>query len=157
MIGGGNTAAMEAVFLANFAEQVFLVHRGSELRADKVMQEKIFSHAKIKCIWNTDVVKILGEQSVQKIILHNKLNKSDSEFLVDGVFIAIGTLPSSHFVEELLELDADGYIKCMNTQTSCKGVFAAGDVVCDSMKQAIYAAGQGALVSQYVEEYIGAR
>lgn len=152
VIGGGNTAVMEALFLSNFAEKVYLIHRRDELRAEKIMQEKLFKNDKIECIWNSQVVEILGKDKVESIKLNN-----DSMLNLSGIFIAIGTTPSSKFVKDLIDLDSEGYIIANETKTSCQGIFAAGDIVSGSLKQAIYAAGQGALASRYIEEYLGIR
>ncbi|MDO4975194.1 MAG: thioredoxin-disulfide reductase [Alphaproteobacteria bacterium] len=152
VIGGGNTAVMEALFLSNFAEKVYLIHRRDELRAEKIMQEKLFKNDKIECIWNSQVVEILGKDKVEAIKLNN-----DSMLNLSGIFIAIGTTPSSKFVKDLIDLDSEGYIIANETKTSCQGIFAAGDIVSGSLKQAIYAAGQGALASRYIEEYLGIR
>lgn len=152
VIGGGNTAVMEALFLSNFAEKVYLIHRRDELRAEKIMQEKLFKNDKIECIWNAQVVEILGKDKVESIKLNN-----DSMLNLSGIFIAIGTTPSSKFVKDLIDLDSEGYIIANETKTSCQGIFAAGDIVSGSLKQAIYAAGQGALASRYIEEYLGIR
>ena len=157
VIGGGNTAVMEALFLSNFATNVFLIHRRDSLRADKIMQEKLLSNPKIKCIWDSSVVKISGEKTVKEITIKNLLKETESPMTVDGVFIAIGTSPSSEFAKGLVEFDDQGYIKANNTSTSTPGVFAIGDVVSGSLKQAIYSAGQGALAAKCVEEYLGVR
>ena len=92
-----------------------------------------------------------------EIVLKNTVDKSTKTIKIDGIFIAIGTTPSSEFAKDLIELDSEGYIKAPNTITSCEGIFAAGDVVSGSLKQAIYSAGQGALASKCVEEYLGVR
>ncbi|MDR0744714.1 MAG: thioredoxin-disulfide reductase [Holosporales bacterium] len=157
VIGGGNTAVMEAMFLSNLASRVYLIHRRDILRSDKLMQEKLFSNKIISCIWNSNVTQIIGNNSVEKLILKNSITDATSSLNVDGVFIAIGTVPSSDFIANLVKLDTSGYIVCAETKTSCKGIFAAGDVVSNSLKQAIYAAGQGALASRAVESYLGLR
>lgn len=152
VIGGGNTAAMEALFLSNFAEKVYLIHRRDTLRAEKIMQERLFANNKIECLWNSQVIEILGDDKVNSIRLNN-----GSIINLSGVFIAIGTTPSSEFVKELVKLDSEGYVIANDTKTTCEGIFAAGDIVSGSLKQAIYAAGQGALASRYIEEYLGIR
>lgn len=157
VVGGGNTAVTEALFLTNFANEVFLIHRRETLKSDKIMQEKLFANPKIKCLWNSSVVKISGTSSVQELTLKNEVDGTETEMQIDGIFIAIGTIPSSSFVKNLVELDESGHIKAENTVTSCAGIFAAGDIVSNSLKQAIYSAGQGALASKYVEEYLGVR
>jgi thioredoxin reductase (NADPH) len=157
VIGGGNTAVMEAIFLANFANEVYVIHRRDTLRADKIMQTKLFSMENIKCIWNSEVIEIIGQNKVEEIRCKNNVTNTSRQQKIDGVFIAVGTVPSSDCVKNLVSLDEDGYIKTDNTQTTCPGIFAAGDVVSGALKQAIYAAGQGALASKYVEEYIYAQ
>lgn len=152
VIGGGNTAVMEALFLSNFVEKVYLIHRRDTLRAEKIMQERLFKNDKIECIWNSQVIEVLGNDKVDSI----KLNDG-SIVNLSGVFIAIGTTPSSEFVKDLINLDPEGYIIANDTKTNCEGIFAAGDIVSGSLKQAIYAAGQGALASKYIEEYLGIR
>lgn len=152
VIGGGNTAVMEALFLSNFVEKVYLIHRRDTLRAEKIMQERLFKNDKIECIWNSQVIEILGNDKVDSI----KLNDG-SIINLSGVFIAIGTTPSSEFVKDLVDIDSEGYIIANDTKTNCEGIFAAGDIVSGSLKQAIYAAGQGALASRYIEEYLGIR
>lgn len=155
VVGGGNTAAMEALFLSNFVEKVFLIHRRDALRADKLMQERLFSNDKISFVWDSEISKICGTNSVQEIVVRNRKTGLEAPFKVDGVFIAIGTTPSSELVRDLVDLDAEGYIVENKTKTSQAGIFAAGDVVSESLKQAIYAAGQGALASKQIEEYLG--
>lgn len=152
VVGGGNTAIMEALFLSNLASKVYLIHRRDTLRAEKIMQERLFANNKVECIWNSQVREILGDDKVNAI----KLDNGDTLEL-SGLFIAIGTTPSSEFAKDIVEIDSEGYIIADNTKTSCEGIFAAGDIVSGSLKQAIYAAGQGALASRYIEEYLGIR
>lgn len=157
VVGGGNTAVMEAIFLSNFADEVILIHRRDSLRAEKFAQEKLFANAKIKCIWNSEVVRISGNASVEEIEIKNTITGLVKKQKIDGVFVAVGMGPVSEFAKNLVKMDEEGYIIAKNTLTSCMGVFAAGDVVSDSLKQAIYAAGQGALAAKYAEEYLGIR
>ncbi len=152
VIGGGNTAVMEALFLSNLAEKVYLIHRRNTLRAEKIMQERLFENNKIECVWNAQVKEILGKDKVESIRLND-----NSILNLSAIFIAIGTIPSSEFAKNLIDLDPEGYIIANETKTSCEGIFAAGDIVSGSLKQAIYAAGQGALASRYIEEYLGIR
>ncbi len=157
VVGGGNTAVMEALFLSSFAAEVLLIHRRDSLKSDRIMQERLLGNDKIKCIWNSEIVKISGASSVQGMTIQNTIDKTQTEMPIDGIFIAIGTVPVSSIVENLVELDETGHIKTSKTKTSCPGIFAIGDVVSDSLKQAIYSAGQGALAAKYVEEYLGVR
>lgn len=152
VIGGGNTAVMEALYLSNLAEKVYLIHRRNTLRAEKIMQERLFENNKIECVWNAQVKEILGKDKVESIRLND-----NSILNLSAIFIAIGTIPSSEFAKNLIDLDPEGYIIANETKTSCEGIFAAGDIVSGSLKQAIYAAGQGALASRYIEEYLGIR
>lgn len=157
VVGGGNTAVMEAIFLSNFADEVLLIHRRDSLRAEKFAQEKLFANTKIKCIWNSEVVRISGNNSVEEIEIRDIITGTTKKQKMNGVFIAIGTSPVSEFAKSLVKMDDEGYIIANNTLTSCRGIFAAGDVVSNSLKQAIYAAGQGALAAKYAEEYLGIR
>lgn len=152
VIGGGNTAVMEALFLSNLVEKVYLIHRRNTLRAEKIMQERLFENNKIECVWNAQVKEILGKDKVESIRLND-----NSILNLSAIFIAIGTIPSSEFAKNLIDLDPEGYIIANETKTSCEGIFAAGDIVSGSLKQAIYAAGQGALASRYIEEYLRIR
>jgi thioredoxin reductase (NADPH) len=157
VVGGGNTAVTEALFLSKFAGRVFLIHRRSGLRADKIMQDKLFANDKIEMIWNSEVTEILGDQALKSIRLKNFTDNSEKILEVDGLFIAIGTVPASSIVRDLVDTDDNGYIKAANTLTSCDGLFAAGDVVSGSLKQAIFAAGSSALAAKRIEEYLWMR
>ena len=157
VIGGGNTAVMEALFLSNIVQKVFLIHRRDTLRAEKMMQEKLFATSNIECIWNSEVSEIIGTKNVDSIKIKNNSDNSEVILELDAIFIAIGTIPASGFVKNLLPLDDEGYIISNETKTKIPGIFAAGDIVSGSLKQAIYAAGQGCLASQYIEEYLGVR
>ena len=157
VIGGGNSAIMEALFLSNFASEVLLVHRRDELRADKHEQEKLFKNPKIRCIWNSEVTEILGSTKVESIEIFDKQSKSRKIEIIDGIFIAIGNHPATSFVKGLIDLDSDGYIIADKTKTSVHGIYAAGDIVSGAIKQAVYAAGQGALAARMIEKQLGIR
>lgn len=157
VVGGGNAAVMEAIFLSNFASEVLLIHRRSSLRADKSEQEKVFKNNKIKCVWNSEIKTIKGDSRLTSIELFDNSEKSTSEIQIDGLFIAIGTHPATDFLKGIVELDKNGYVIANETRTSVNGIFAAGDVVSGSLKQAIYAAGQGALASRHIEKELGLR
>lgn len=157
VIGGGNTAAMEALFLANLASKVFLVHRRDSLRAYDFAQKKVFDNKNIEMVWNSEVLRITGSQSVENIDVKNLKDGSITSLHVGGVFIAVGTEPVSEFAKDAVELDEYGYIIAENTVTSQPGIFAAGDVVSGSLKQAVFAAGQGALAARQIEEYLRLR
>ena len=155
VIGGGNTAVIEALFLSNIASEVLLIHRRDKLRADASDIVKLNNKPNIKCIFNSIVTSINGSNNVESIKLLNVLDNSTSDIQLDAVFIAIGTKPSSNLVKGIVNIDESGYIISNNTKTSCNGIFAAGDVVSGSLKQAIYAAGQGALAAVKIQEYLG--
>ena len=158
VIGGGNTAVIEALFLSNIASEVLLIHRRDKLRADNIYIGKINSKLNIKCIWNSTVTSINGNNNVNSITLLNAIDNTTTDISIDAVFIAIGTKPSSGLVQNIVEIDESGYIITnSNTETSCNGIFAAGDVVSESLKQAIYAAGQGALAAINIQKYLGKR
>ncbi len=142
VVGGGNAAVEEAIYLTNFAEKVFLIHRRDSLRAEKIMQDRLMGNPKIEVVWNSRVAEILGdEKRVTGVLLENdgKLQKID----LDGVFVAIGHSPATKIFKEKLDLDENGYIIVDGTKTSVKGVFVAGDVCDPIYRQAIVSAGQG--------------
>lgn len=152
VVGGGNTALMEALFLSTFVENVYLIHRRDTFKADTLMQSRVLANSKINIIWNSRVTNICGDTKLTHVILNN-----EKKLEIDGLFIAIGTSPASKFVQNAVECDENGYIKTQDTRTTCPGIFAAGDVVSGSLKQAVFAAGQGALALSKVEEYLGVR
>lgn len=152
VIGGGNTAVMEALFLSNIASKVYLIHRRDTLRADEIMQKRVFAKSNIECVWNSNVEEIIGDTKVTAI----KLN-SGKTIDVSAVFVAIGVKPETEFVKDLVELDNGGYVISAETKTSVPGIFVAGDVENCVTKQAVYAAGRGCLAAQQIERYLGIR
>jgi len=144
VVGGGDTAVEEALFLTKLAKKVFLVHRREVLRSSKVLQEKAFDNKKIEFIWNAIVEEILGEERVRGLRLRNVKSGSVSEIECEGVFIAVGYRPNTAMFKGQIELDESGYVVTRNeTETSIKGVFAAGDVCDPKYRQAVTAAGSG--------------
>lgn len=148
VVGGGNTAAEEALYLANIASSVTLIHRRDELRADKTLQNRIFQHPKIAIEWDSVVTDVQGTdmpKSLTGVVLKNLKTDKVKELDVDGLFIAIGHKPNTEIFKSALELDKDGYIitKAGSCQTSVTGVFAAGDVKDSLYRQAVTAAGSG--------------
>lgn len=142
VVGGGNAAVEEAIYLTNFANKVFLIHRRDSLRAEKIMQSRLFDNPKIEVVWNSRVAEVLGdEKKVTGVLLESngELRKID----LDGVFVAIGHSPATKIFEGKLNLDENGYIIVDGTKTSVRGVFAAGDVCDPIYRQAIVSAGQG--------------
>ena len=159
VVGGGNTAVEEALFLTSFASKVHLIHRRDELRAEKILQERLLKHEKINCIWDHELVEILGEDSppnVTGIKIKNIKNNETQELKVDGVFIAIGHDPATQIFKKQVEMDDQGYIvtKPDSTATSIEGVYAAGDVKDKTFRQAVTAAGMGCMAALEAEKYI---
>ena len=156
VIGGGNSAAEEALFLTKFASKVFLIHRRDKLRAEKILQDRLNKNSKIKFIWNTEVSKFIGDQDIQSIELYHKDKNKNSTLNLDGVFIAIGHIPTTKLFEGQIDMDSEGYIitKPDSTETSLKGVYAAGDVKDKIYRQAITAAGMGCMAALEVEKFL---
>jgi len=144
VVGGGDTAVEEALFLTKLAKKVFLVHRREALRASKILQEKAFENKKIEFVWDSIVEEILGDERVRGLRLRNVKSGSISEMECEGVFIAVGYQPNTAIFRGQIELDERGYVVTWNeTETSMKGVFAAGDVCDPKYRQAVTAAGSG--------------
>ena len=146
VVGGGDTAMEEASYLAHLCRSVTLIHRRGELRASKIMQERVLEHPKVKPLWNTVVDEVLGdEKSVTALRLRNVKTQEASQLSVTGLFIAIGHQPNTELVKDHLELQPNGYLKTVpgSTRTSVPGVFACGDVQDPFYRQAITAAGTG--------------
>lgn len=156
IIGGGDTAAEEALFLSRFASKVYLVHRRDELRATKVLQDRIFANDKIEPVWNCVVEEAVGDNSgVTSLMLRNRQDDSRQTLEVVGMFVAIGVTPKAHFLAKILELDKDGYILTdADCRTSIPGVFAAGDVRKKILKQIATAVGDGAIAAIVAEKYL---
>jgi thioredoxin reductase (NADPH) len=150
VVGGGNSAVEEALHLTHHASEVILVHRRDELRAEKILQERLFKHPKVKLMWNTALEEVLGTdapKSVTGVKLKNILSGEISEMAIDGVFIAIGHSPNTSIFVDQIEMDHEGYIitKPNSTQTNIPGVFACGDVQDKIYRQAVTAAGTGCM------------
>ena len=146
VVGGGDSAMEEALFLTKFASKVYVVHRREEFRASQIMQDRVMKHEKIEVIWNSTVEKIVGDGAVSSVVIKDTVNGSEKEMKIDGVFVAIGHDPNVGFLNNFVELDDKGYIKTgftTDTSTSVPGVFAAGDVADSIYRQAITAAGTG--------------
>lgn len=158
VVGGGNTAADEALYLANIAKSVTLIHRRDELRADKVMQDRILKNEKIKVEWNSVVDEVLGEmpKGVTGAILKNVKTGEKKEIKVDGIFIAIGHHPNTDLFKGILDMNEEGYLitKSDSCQTNIEGVFAAGDVQNPNFRQAVVAAGSGCIASLEAEKFL---
>lgn len=157
VIGGGDTAAEDALYLTNFAREVYIIHRRDQLRTEKYLQDKLFANPKITIIWDSLVqdIKDAAKGKVEKIILRNKKTNELTEKNADGIFMAIGHKPSTDIFKDQLELDENGYIKVHErTKTSIKGIFAAGDVIDPHYRQAISAAGSGCMAALDANKYL---
>lgn len=159
VVGGGNTAVEEAIFLTNFAKHVTVVHRRDSFRAEKILQDRLMKNAKIEVIWNAAVEEIRGKddpKTVESIVLKDTQTGAVIERPVDGVFIAIGHAPSTQLFAGQLEMKAGGYLvtKANSTATSIPGVYAAGDVTDDIYRQAVTAAGMGCMAALEAEKYL---
>ena len=156
VIGGGNSAAEEALFLTKFATKVYLVHRRDKLRAEKILQDRLKQNSKIEFIWNSEVAKFNGNDDLESIDLLNKQDNKISNLKIDGVFIAIGHDPATQLFKGQLKMDDGGYIITDpdSTKTSIEGVFAAGDVKDKIYRQAVTAAGMGCMAALEVEKYL---
>ena len=159
VVGGGNTAAEEAIFLTNFASKVNLIHRRDSLRAEKILQNRLMENKKINIIWDSEVDEIIGDDnplSVNGIVLVSKKTKEKKKILTNGVFIAIGHSPSSLIFKDQLKMNENGYIDTApdSTKTNLEGVFAAGDVTDEKYRQAVTAAGMGCMAALEAESYL---
>lgn len=162
VVGGGNTAVEEALYLAHLASKVTLVHRRDSLRAERILQDRLLKHPKIEMVWNSAVEEICGSQnptSVTHVRLKNLVSGQVSELKTDGVFIAIGHKPSTELFAGQLDMKPGGYLltKPGTTETNVPGVFAAGDVADDVYRQAVTAAGMGCMAALETERYLAAR
>ncbi|MFZ5721746.1 MAG: thioredoxin-disulfide reductase [Pseudomonadota bacterium] len=152
VVGGGNTAVEEALFLTNFAAKVTVVHRRDEFRAEKILQERLFNHPKVEVVWDHAVDEVLGETDplgVTGVRLKNVKTGATQTLACDGVFIAIGHAPASQLFQGQLEMDTSGYLKVKpgTASTAIEGVYAAGDVTDDVYRQAVTAAGMGCMAA----------
>lgn len=156
VVGGGDSALEEATFLTRFADKVYLVHRRDALRASAAMQERAFADPKIEFLWNQEVAHIYGDEKVTGFGLVNTVDGTESTLDLDGLFVAIGSDPRTHLVHGQLDLTAEGTIAVdgRSSRTKIPGVFAAGDVVDPTYKQAITAAGSGTVAALDVEHYL---
>jgi thioredoxin reductase (NADPH) len=159
VVGGGNTAVEEAMFLTNFASKVHLVHRRGELRADKTNQARLFANPKVEMHWNADIADVEGSEApltVTGVVLRDTVTGATRPLACDGLFIAIGHVPATQLFIEKLAMDADGYLVTApdSTATSVPGIFAAGDVKDKVYRQAVTAAGMGCMAALEAERFI---
>lgn len=157
VIGGGNSAVEEALFLTNFCEKVTLIHRRDELRAEKIMQDRLFKNDKIEIIWDNVVEEVLGDDNgVTGAALKNVKTDQKSTIDIDGFFVAIGHDPATALFKDKLDMDKEGYIVTVpdSTATSADGVYAAGDVKDKIYRQAVTAAGMGCMAALEADRFI---
>ena len=159
VIGGGNSAVEEALYLTNFASKVYLVHRRDELRAEKILQDRLFKNEKVECVWDSELKEIVGDEdplNVKSINIKNTKTNETSSIELDGVFVAIGHDPATQIFRDQVEMDKDGYIitKPDSTLTNVEGVYAAGDVKDKIYRQAVTAAGMGCMAALEAEKYL---
>ena len=159
VIGGGNSAVEEALYLTNFASKVTLIHRRETLRAEKILQDRLFKHPKIDIIWNKTIEEFIGDDkkpSLESLVLKDTKDNSESKLSVKGAFVAIGHDPSTSLFKNKVKMDEENYIitKSDSTQTNIPGVFAAGDVKDKVYRQAVTAAGMGCMAALEAEKFI---
>ena len=159
VVGGGNSAVEEALYLTGMASKVYLVHRRDKLRAEKILQDRLFANEKIECIWNSQLADITGDDkplNVTGVKLQSTVDGTVTEMKIDGVFIAIGHDPATSIFKGQVEMDDENYIitKPDSTLTSVNGVYAAGDVKDKTYRQAVTAAGMGCMAALEAEKYL---
>ena len=162
VVGGGNTAVEEALFLTNFASSVTIVHRRDHFRAERILQDRLFKHPKIKVIWDSAIDEICGDENPPKVThvrLKNLKTGAVSELAAHGVFIAIGHAPATELVQGQVKLKPSGYVEVApnSTATSVPGLFAAGDVADETYRQAVTAAGLGCMAALEAERFLALR
>ena len=159
VVGGGNAAVEEAMFLTKFASKVKLIHRRDKLRAEKMLQKKLMDNKKIEIIWDSVVEEIIGDddpKNVKGLKIKNVKNNKTSDLKIDGLFIAIGHDPATQLFKDQLKMDKEGYLitKPDSTETNVPGIFAAGDVKDKIFRQAVTAAGMGCMAALEAEKYL---
>ena len=159
VVGGGDSAVEEATFLTRFASKVYLIHRRSELRASRIMQQRAMNDKKIEFVWNSEVAEILGEEKVTGLKLKDSVTGQEKNLAITGLFVAIGHEPRSELLSGQIDLDPNGYVltKSGSTKTNIEGVFACGDLVDHVYRQAITAAGTGCQAALDAERFLASQ
>ncbi|MBC8500002.1 MAG: thioredoxin-disulfide reductase [Candidatus Atribacteria bacterium] len=155
VIGGGDTAIEEALYLTKFVREVTIIHRRDRLRATKILQERVVANKKINFAWDSVVIKILGKEKVEGLLIQNKKTGEEKKVPCQGVFVFVGNIPNSKFLKELVKLDQKGYIFTNdNMMTSQEGIYACGDVRKKLLRQVVTACGEGATAAFAAQKYI---
>jgi len=155
VVGGGDTAIEEALYLTKFVQEVTIVHRCDRLRATKILQERVFSNKKINFAWDSLAIKILGKEKVEGVLIQNKKTGEEKEIFCKGVFVFVGNIPNSKFLNEMIKLDQKGYILTDdNMMTSQEGIYACGDIRKKLLRQVVTACGEGAIAAFAAQKYI---
>jgi len=155
VVGGGDTAIEEAIFLTKFAKKVYIIHRRNELRAVEILKDRVLKNKKIEFLWNSVVEKFIGKNKLEEILIRNKKENKTYKLKVDGVFEYIGWKPNSELVKDLVELDEKNFIITnFKMETSLPGIFAVGDVRNTPLRQAITAVADGAIAAMYVDKFL---
>ncbi len=156
VIGGGDSAIDEGLYLTRICSKVTVIHRRNQLRAAKVLQERAFNNPKMEFIWDTVVERVIGQDAVEKLALRNVKTGQRSELVVDGVFVYVGLLPNTAFLKGVVALDESGYVPTNSKmETNVPGVYAVGDVRPGTLRQIVTAAADGAMAAMQAERYIG--
>lgn len=157
VVGGGDSAMEDALYMTKFASQVLVVHRRDQLRASQIMQDRARSHPSIRFLWNQAVTEVLGDDVITALRLRDTVTGEESEMEVGGLFVAIGHTPNTEFLRGQIDLKENGYVrlpKAWRTETNVPGVFAAGDVMDDYYRQAVSAAGTGCMAALEAERFL---
>lgn len=155
VVGGGDVAVEDAIFLARTCEKVYLIHRRNELRAAKILQEALFRLPNVEIIWDTEVKEIRGEDTVENLLIYNKKKQYEDTLPVNGVFIAVGTIPNTGFLKGVVDMDEKGYVIADETcQTGTEGIYVAGDVRTKQLRQIVTATADGANAIASIEQYL---
>lgn len=157
VVGGGDSAMEDALYMTKFASRVLVVHRRDELRASRIMQDRARAHSSIRFLWNKTVAEVLGDDAIAGLRLRDTATGEESELEVGGLFVAIGHTPNTEFLQGQIDLKENGYVrlpKAWRTETSVPGVFAAGDVMDDFYRQAVSAAGTGCMAALEAERFL---
>jgi len=155
VLGGGDTALYEALHLAKFASEVVLIHRRDQFRAEKILQDRVFKNEKIKIIWDSEVLSYKGDQKLEALELRNKKSGTSEIVAFDGAFLAIGTIPNTELLKNLVKLDENGYVVTdISLGTEAKGLFVAGEVIKGNRRQVAISVGMGVQAALSCEEYL---